>query len=44
MSSLGAQNPETDLSDLANSLAAAQKLIQGQEFSAAIAALQPLLK
>jgi tetratricopeptide (TPR) repeat protein len=41
---LGAQNPETDLSDLANSLAAAQKLIQGQEFSAAIAALQPLLK
>jgi tetratricopeptide (TPR) repeat protein len=44
VSSLGAQNPETDLSDLANSLAAAQKLIQGQEFSAAIAALQPLLK
>jgi tetratricopeptide (TPR) repeat protein len=44
VNSMDAQNPETDLSDLANSLAVAQKLIQGQEFSAAIAALQPLLK
>jgi len=38
------QNPETDLSELTSSLEAAQKLIQSQEFSAAIEALQPLLK
>ena len=38
------QNPEIGLNDLVSSLDAAQKLIQGQDFSAAIAALQPLLK
>ena len=32
------------MNDLVSSLDAAQKLIQGQDFSAAIAALQPLLK
>lgn len=38
------QNPEIGLNDLVSSLDTAQKLIQGQDFSAAIAALQPLLK
>lgn len=38
------QNPEIGLNDLVSSLDAAQKLIQGQDFSAAIAALHPLLK
>ena len=44
MNSSGTQNPETELIDLASSLGAAQKLIQSQDFSAAIAALQLLLK
>ncbi|MFT7207623.1 MAG: tetratricopeptide (TPR) repeat protein, partial [Pseudohongiellaceae bacterium] len=44
MNSSDTQNPETELNDLASSLVTAQKLIQGKEFSAAISALQPLLK
>ena len=44
MNSSGTQNPETELIDLARGLGAAQKLIQSQDFSAAIAALQLLLK
>jgi len=38
------QNPEIGLNDLVSSLGAAQKLIQGEDFSGAIAVLQPLLK
>ena len=38
------QNPESDLGELASGLEAAQKLIQGQQFPAALEALQTLLK
>lgn len=44
MSLPNTQKPETVLSELASSLEAAQKLIQGKQFSAALEALQALLK
>ena len=44
MNSSDTQNPEIGLNDLVSSLDAAQRQIQGEDFSAAIASLQPLLK